>query len=1358
MSGLHIPPFGERGPYEGGGGSRTGVSPSDASAGGGVTGRGITEPASRHREGTGGGGGGGGGRTTAVNIGGRSRARASADEGKPVSRQLSRSYFVPRSLEGYERHLRQIHCEGYLQRQSRTSGTWRRRWFLLKDGYLSYFQDQEEAEVYRSKDGDSEFHHHPSSQRQLSLDCVEAVRTEEKIGPLVFRVISSHRDDLVLRAESKEGMNDWLFGFHRALASIIARVIENKHGVGSGGVETGRRDSGGAGDESGDGGGGGGDPFRVGGDTEIRKVLGHGHGRSRRLSLRHYRMGSYGAPGCGVQGSGAGVGVGTYGGHASARHGASQRQHNGHSAPDIKNGAATTGGVGFGASPGAASAFGGDEDNEDASGGDPGFSPAFGGGVSQQMGTGGQILLELAGDGGGGRGGGGRHYRVASFGDDECRWKRRTESLGCYQRAVDPSSPYGLGYHSREGPHGGGGGGGGGGDGVPGNGAMARAKIDEAQGSEVIGAGVGRGMGVGGGPGISLSRARSAGFEPNEGEGDFDLIDEFDFACQDRLPQTSRSLAASVEPADHQGYASSGDEGRSSESGHGSTSDEGMMVEAGLTLTSQEAMGLGLGMNVEPHSLLAAAAVSQEESTKHIPPAARGKFGGGGGGGKYIPPAMRAAAAAVAAAAAAGGASSGSSPRPSQTDPEDGAFDLGSMDMDLGFGLPSASGATPTPTPSPQQPSLSLALSSQHPFPGDGSCPASPPAVPYLDPSPPSAFGPGGGGGGGGLGSTRAAWLYPWAPANKEHYFTGDFHARRPCDPESRCNVKGGGCGGGPVPTGSPVAACSGYDEPIQYQEQGHRQPAAPAGAAAGIGGEPEGMDVRHEGIRQEEAGVGRLPRGGGGEGLWWTCGAWSIMGRREKQEDRFCVMPDYTKSVAHLFLDETSSAGCCTSGGGGNGGGTGGGGSSVGGFSAGGFDECSSSAAVAADRDSVAGFGVGGGGGGDGDGDGDSPGTDVGGLSPSATTAPAEPLRPATATAAAGAAGPEQDSLAPCSSSSPTPSWLRSSPAGAGDGRLAVDLATSAAAAGEGAGPGLDGVGGEVGLAQGYFGVYDGHCGSEAVQFVRDQLHAMVGEHPLFWKEPERAMRETFLSLDEKFLALAGEREWYSGTTVLVALMRGRKLLIGNLGDCEAVLCRGDDVVHMSPVHSPARPCENERILAANGWVTTERELFLRQLKQMDLDDPQIRMAATEHVRWTTITRVCGELAVSRSIGDRDFKGFTKRRLEQGTEGAPPLDMPVLFAWPHGHTGEFYDDLLTAEPEFEETVIGLDDEFLLMACDGLWDVLGKREAVDHAKNFFDEGMCSQAVAEHMCELAYRMGTSDNVTVVIVQFHHFRPF
>lgn len=66
-----------------------------------------------------------------------------------------------------------------------------------------------------------------------------------------------------------------------------------------------------------------------------------------------------------------------------------------------------------------------------------------------------------------------------------------------------------------------------------------------------------------------------------------------------------------------------------------------------------------------------------------------------------------------------------------------------------------------------------------------------------------------------------------------------------------------------------------------------------------------------------------------------------------------------------------------------------------------------------------------------------------------------------------------------------------------------------------------------------------------------------------------------------------------------------------------------------------------------------------------------------------------------------------------------------TVFSWPQGHSGVFKDDLLTAEPEFAETDIGPGDDFLLMACDGLWDVLGKKEAVEHAQGFFEEvGFC----------------------------------
>lgn len=59
-------------------------------------------------------------------------------------------------------------------------------------------------------------------------------------------------------------------------------------------------------------------------------------------------------------------------------------------------------------------------------------------------------------------------------------------------------------------------------------------------------------------------------------------------------------------------------------------------------------------------------------------------------------------------------------------------------------------------------------------------------------------------------------------------------------------------------------------------------------------------------------------------------------------------------------------------------------------------------------------------------------------------------------------------------------------------------------------------------------------------------------------------------------------------------------------------------------------------------------QELFLRQLKQMDLDDPQIRMAATEHVRWTTITRSAVVPVAVPFVGDvgGDVSGMTSPLL----------------------------------------------------------------------------------------------------------------
>jgi serine/threonine protein phosphatase PrpC len=181
-------------------------------------------------------------------------------------------------------------------------------------------------------------------------------------------------------------------------------------------------------------------------------------------------------------------------------------------------------------------------------------------------------------------------------------------------------------------------------------------------------------------------------------------------------------------------------------------------------------------------------------------------------------------------------------------------------------------------------------------------------------------------------------------------------------------------------------------------------------------------------------------------------------------------------------------------------------------------------------------------------------------------------------------------------------------------------------------------------------------------------------------------------------------DKRIYCGTTALGAFVRANQLTVFNIGDCQAVLCSSGAAVPMSQAHQPGRPDERERITKAGGWITEERELYMGRLHRMDLSDPVVRDKA-QQVNWTTIYRVCGELAVSRSIGDPDYKGFT-----------PGEKVDAGFLWPENHAQVFEADLVIPMPEIRSKLLAPDDEFLLLASDGLWDVVSGAEAVNRTK------------------------------------------
>jgi len=280
--------------------------------------------------------------------------------------------------------------------------------------------------------------------------------------------------------------------------------------------------------------------------------------------------------------------------------------------------------------------------------------------------------------------------------------------------------------------------------------------------------------------------------------------------------------------------------------------------------------------------------------------------------------------------------------------------------------------------------------------------------------------------------------------------------------------------------------------------------------------------------------------------------------------------------------------------------------------------------------------------------------------------------------------------------------------------------------------------------------------------------------------------------------------RDWDSGSTALIVVISGSDVLVANLGDCRAVICAsGVGQAHIDEfseddgwnlleydqqfswssyvnqktcfwkeacdIHSPSGHDERRRIEAANGWVTIEREVCVAQLHRLDFADEDVVEImkryfsdrideVTEEIvgdnnnkvrqsryraapgRMLEISRICGELAVSRALGDRYLKAGFNSRSDVEEEGFWWLG-PDFLPYPLGHNSSFRGDLVSAVPEIQaHTVrsVGVDAEFLILACDGLWDVMDPDDAVRITRSLLCEKKwaAKKAVSFYFCMCA----------------------
>ena len=198
------------------------------------------------------------------------------------------------------------------------------------------------------------------------------------------------------------------------------------------------------------------------------------------------------------------------------------------------------------------------------------------------------------------------------------------------------------------------------------------------------------------------------------------------------------------------------------------------------------------------------------------------------------------------------------------------------------------------------------------------------------------------------------------------------------------------------------------------------------------------------------------------------------------------------------------------------------------------------------------------------------------------------------------------------------------------------------------------------------FFGVFDGHAGAKVADYVSKHLLEEILKTKEFSKGEScetiaAGIRQGFLNLDESIRQQPFVSEDFdpSGTTVIVAVISPTHIYFANCGDSRGILCKEGEVAFATEDHKPSCAGEQARVQAAGGNVLC--------------------------------SRINGSLAVSRALGDFAFKRRT--------------DMPAI------------EQMVSPEPEVTTLERSEKDEFILLACDGVWDVMANEDASQYVSD-----------------------------------------
>ena len=285
-------------------------------------------------------------------------------------------------------------------------------------------------------------------------------------------------------------------------------------------------------------------------------------------------------------------------------------------------------------------------------------------------------------------------------------------------------------------------------------------------------------------------------------------------------------------------------------------------------------------------------------------------------------------------------------------------------------------------------------------------------------------------------------------------------------------------------------------------------------------------------------------------------------------------------------------------------------------------------------------------------------------------------------------------------------------------------------------------------------FGVFDGHGGAGAAKFCADRLLRVFREQPLVqsgevfhteaalqealirtcWDlEDEMSKCEDFVLQEVVVREAMGDEERKtefkandnSGTTALILVVCKEFYAIANVGDCRAVLSTKlngvEEAVPLSRDHKPMICAMNEND------EDNAKEFFLQEKERIE----NAGGAITEdgYTLWDA-DKPKEKLAMTRSIGDFQFKQ-TKTL---------PRELQAI----------------TAEPEVLVKQNSTSDNYIFMACDGIWDVMSNADVINLIRAEMDPEHGLDNVCQQVLLNCLHLKSEDNMTAILVAWKNIQ--